>query len=128
MRVCDFDGTVDIADKTALIHRLRSVRRGRYGAFILSHQDLYPCLFVHFNDTLAYVHYFRSEDHPGFQPNGLPPDGCTQGGHFLQVDGSEADSIDVPPCAVVAADIALSAACDFLKSSALPPSVSWFEL
>ncbi len=128
MQVLDFSGTIEILDDDALSHRLRSVRRGRYGAFILSGDELNPCLFVHFNDDLAYLCYFPSDRHPGFVPDGPPLDGCPESVHFLQVDGSEADSIDVLASSVVAADAACSAACEFFRSPTRPPSICSFEL
>jgi hypothetical protein len=128
MQILDFDGTTDVSDEDALSHRLRSVRHGRYGAFVLSGQNLYPCLFIHFNDELAYLSYFPSDRHPGFVPNGPPPVGCPDSVHFLQVDGSEADSIDVLASAVVTFGAACSAACEFLRLPTRPPTICTFEL
>lgn len=128
MQVHDFDGIADISDPTFLVDRLRSVRRGRYGAFILFGENRTPCLFVHFNNALAYLCYFPSDGHPGFVPDGLPPDGCPGSVHFLQVDGSEADSIDVPASSVVTPEAAFAAACEFFRLPRRPPSICSFEL
>jgi hypothetical protein len=128
MNIDDFDKTgLVILTPADLRKRLQSVRRGRYGAFHLYH-DYYPMLGVYINDTIAYLHYFPSEDHPGFQPHDMTPDGCPSDVHFLQTDGSEADSIDAPDSTLVSVDAAYAAAVEFFHLATLPPSISWFEL
>ena len=129
MYVDDFERNADTVDTEAeLLTRLRTVRRGDYGAFFLYHTEPHPTLSVQFNRDIAYLHYFPSDDHPGYQPCQMTPDGCDGDVHFLQTDGSEANSFDVSSDALVSADVAYIAAIEFLRSAELPPSVSWFEL
>ena len=81
-----------VTTEAELLARLRSVRRGRYGAFFLYHVVRHPFLSIQFNGDIAYLHYFPSENHPGFQPRGVTPENCSEHVHFLQTDGGEADS------------------------------------
>ena len=129
MQIDDFDGNaITVNTETELLARLRYVRRGRYGAFFLYHAARFPALSVQINGEIAYLHYFPVETHPGYQPRDLTPDGCPAEVHFLQPDGSEAESFDMPDYAIVAADAAYVAAIEFFNSRALPPSISWLEL
>ena len=128
MQLYDFDGSVIISNEGDLLTRLKSVRRGNYGAFELSHENDFPALFVEFNRNIAYMHYFPAEEHPGYQPKDMTPDGCPNVVHFLPIKGSEADSIDMPDYALVSAETAYAVAVEFFRSPDLPRSVSWFEL
>jgi hypothetical protein len=127
MRVEDFEGTHEIGDETVLRERLSSVRRRHFGAFILSHDDLFPCLYVLVNNNRAYLHYLQSEQHAGFQPRTTGNDDESYI-HFLQVNGYEADSFDMPSFTVVELKIALDAACEFFHSPSLPAAIDWCEL
>ncbi len=128
MHVCDLDGDTLVAGEDHLLRRLKSVRRGGYGAFVLHHGDLYPSLFVHLNRDLAYLHYFPAGGHPGYQAQDMTPEGCVGEIHFLQTNGLEADSFDMPDDALVSEVAAYNASVEFFRSPELPPSVSWFEL
>jgi hypothetical protein len=129
MYVDDFDCNANLVTTEAdLLARLRTVRRGLYGAFFLYHEHPHPMLSVQFNGDVAYLHFFPSDDHPGYQPCRMTPDGCDGDVHFLQTNGTEADSFDMPNDTLVSADDAYVAAAEFFRSADLPPSVSWFEL
>jgi hypothetical protein len=128
MQLEDFDGHTAIDTEDVLLTRLRSVRRGVYGAFMLSHADLYPALSVQLNHDFAYLHYFPGEDHPGYQPRGMTPNGCTGDYRFLLTNNCEADSFDMPAYTLVSAQAAYAAAIDFFRAPVLPNSVTWFEL
>lgn len=129
MYVDDFDcSTSRVATEVELLARLRTVRRGHYGAFVLYHEHPYPMLSVQLNGDVAYLHFFASKDHPGYQPCQMTPDGCDGDVRFLQTSGTEADSFDMPSDALVRADVAYVAAAEFFRSAELPPSVSWLEL
>jgi len=110
-----------------LLVRLRSVRRGADGAFILDHGGG-GALFVHIHGDAAFL-WFQpdTEDHPGFVPNGM-----WSGDHhdvrFLQVNGTESDAIFVPWWQLLPVDAACRAAIEYLHSPTLPTSVTWFEL
>ena len=77
-------------------------------------------LSVQINGTIAYLHYFPAEKHPGYQSRDMTPDGCPADVHFLQPDGGEADSFDMPDYTLVAVDAAYVAAVEFFHSPALP--------
>ena len=113
-----------------LMQRLRSVRKGDFGAFILWHKDGGPSLWIHTNKDLAYLHFFpdKSSDHPGLQPTGMSPMHCDASVKFLQTSGAEADSITVPQDKLVSVDLAYRAAIEFLHKPGASTSVSWFSL
>jgi len=55
MDIEDLEGRVCVHDEQELVRRLRSVRKGKYGAFILSHDAQGPALWVHIDGSIAYV-------------------------------------------------------------------------
>ena len=122
------DGRLAVVAEGTLLDRLRSVRRGAYGAFILSHEEDGPSLWVHMNGDKAYVHFFpaRDSDHPGFQSTSSSP-GLSLC-HFVQTDGGEADSFDISADTVVTVDLAYTAAVEFFRDgSSMPASITWRE-
>lgn len=123
-------GSVDVQGSDELIARLRSVRKGPYGTFVLWHDETGPSFWVHINNDVAYLHFFRDQkyDHPGFQPTGMAPEDRSDGVHFVYINGSEADGYTMPPQTLVSVDAAYKAATEFLKEPVLPASISWFEL
>lgn len=129
MEVLDFAGSccVDCADE--LLARLRSVRRGADGAFILHHHGDDESLWVHINGEAAFLCFFPDTDgrHPGFVPHGMWA-GEQQDVRFLLVGGDEGSAIRVPWTQLVPVDTAYRAAIEFLLSPTLPWSVRWFEL
>ena len=130
MEVVDTQGRFEALDPTSLIARLRLIRVGPYGAFVLWHTTDGPSLSVHVNGEFAYIRYFPSQstNHAGFQPIGMTPSGCEHDVHFVQSDGGEADSFDMTPAAVVAVDLAYRAAAEFLADPGRPGCVKWLEL
>ena len=128
MEIEDMDGRLVVVAEGKLLDRLRSVRRGGYGAFILSHEDDGPSLWVHMNGDKAYLHFFRDRDgdHPGFESTSTSPGHSSC--HFVQTDGDEADSFDISGDAVVAVDLAYTAAVEFFRDgSSMPASITWRE-
>ena len=105
-------------------------RKGPYGAFHFSHADPHPWLAVLINDTAAYVHYFPSDGHPGFQSLAVPASATDSDEtvRFLQAGGCEADGFDLPTYTTVPADLGLAAARQFLHTSSLPNCINWGEL
>ncbi len=130
MNVWDFDGTVQVDHEADLLNRLRSARQGSFGAFVLSHDDAGPALWGHINGDVAYLHFFpdQSGGHPGFQPVMKSPPSCGDRVRFLQIDGSEADSFDMPRGTLIDLETAYKAAGEFLRNPSLPTSVNWIEL
>jgi hypothetical protein len=130
MYVEDLKDRIYVDRPEDLIDRLRSVRKGRYGAFFLSHDDSGPSLSIHINGGVAYVHFFPDNlgRHPGFQPVGMSPIDCEESVHFLQTDGGEADSLTMPKQTLVSLEVAYRAATEFLNSPVLPASIRWLEL
>jgi|APTNR8051073442_1049403.scaffolds.fasta_scaffold06895_2 hypothetical protein len=104
-----------------------------YGAFMIYTAVGEPELWLHFNDDIAYPHYFPTSDgsHPGWQPESeerpehvnLPETII-----FLQVGAIMADRIEMPRETTVSKRKAIAAAKEFLMDQQLPPSISWFEL
>src|SRR5215468_6637098 len=125
MYVHDLEGLVQIDRPEDLLSRLRSVRKGPYGAFILSRDDIGPSLWIHINRNVAYLHFFletQSTSHPGFQAWGKDRV------HFVQIDGGEGDSITMPKQTLVSLEAAYKAATEFFNISTLPSSIRWSEL
>jgi hypothetical protein len=126
--VWDLDGFSQAESEEELLSRLRLVRRGPDGAFILSHGGDGE-LFVHINGEAAFLWLlpYRDGRHPGFVPNGMwsveQPDV-----RFLQVDGTEADAVWISWRQLVPVDVAYRAAVEYMHSAARPPSVAWSEL
>jgi hypothetical protein len=128
VEVLDFDGSCQVERDDELLARLRSVRRGRDGAFILSH-DGDESLWVHINREAAFLCFFpdRNGGHPGFVPDGMWS-GEQRDLRFLLVGGDDGSAIWVAWWQLVPVDVAYRAAVEFLHSPSLPPSVTWFEL
>jgi hypothetical protein len=136
MLLYDLEGETRIGQEAELMHRLGTIKKGEYGAFILSHAkdsasvDDGPCMYVHTAGALGYVHFFKGgeERHPGFQPSAHAPITSEREVRFLQVDGTEADAITVPAEIAISAERARQAALEFFRVPELPASITWFEL
>lgn len=128
MQVLDFDGCCTVAGEGELLARLRSVRRGPDGAFILSHGGE-ASLWLHVSGEAAFLSFFPDKDgtHPGFVPDGMWA-GEKRTVRFLLVGGDEGSAIRVPWWQLVPVEVASGAAVEFLRSPTLPPSVRWSEL
>jgi hypothetical protein len=128
MELWDFDGCYEVARDDELLARLRSVRRGPDGAFILSHGGE-ESLFVHFHGDAGFLWFVPDRDgkHPGFVPQGMWP-GERREICFLQTNGIQADSILVPWWQLVPEQAAYRAAVEYLHSPTPPSSISWLEL
>jgi len=127
MEVLDFDGSGDVRDENGLLRRLRSVRRGEFGAFVLSNGE--SALWVHINGEAAYLWYLANsnERHPGWVPDGMWTE--EQGEFkFMIVGGYDADAIFPPWWQLVPKETAYRAAVEFLHSPGRPRCINWFEL
>src|SRR5262245_66651771 len=96
VEVLDFDGSNLAERDDELLARLRSVRRGPDGAFVLSHGGD-ESLWVHINGEAAFLCFFpdRNGGHPGFVPDGMWS-GEQREVRFLLVSGDEGSAIRVP--------------------------------
>lgn len=128
MKIHDLSGSFETDNAIEIVHRLRSVRSGFYGAFHITGDHDLPCIPLHFNGNTAYIHYFPAEDHPGWQPTNMTPLDCPDNVHFLNTDGTEAGSFDMPASTLVDADTAIEAILEFAASLEIPRSIKWFEL
>jgi hypothetical protein len=128
MEIEDMEGRFAVVGEGELLDRLRSVRRGAYGAFTLRHDEDGPSLLIHVNGGKAYLHFFRDGfgDHPGFQSTSSSPTDPLR--HFVQTDGGEADSFDISGDTVVDVTLAYVAAVEFLRDRSMPSSITWREL
>jgi hypothetical protein len=130
VKLYDLDGECRVSSEGELLARLRSVRHGADGAFILDHgePDDGPSLWVHIRGDVAHVHYFPGGRQTDYAPDGMWPNGLTETVQFRLVGGSAGDTISVPPWQLVPADVAYRAAVEFFHSPAPPACVSWMEL
>ncbi len=128
MEVFDFDASYQVERDEELLARLRSVRRGCDGAFILSHGGD-ESLWGHINGEAAFLCFFPDKNgrHPGFVPDNMWG-GEQHSVRFLLVGGDEGSAIEVPWWQLVPVDVAYQAAVEYLHSPALPSLVRWFEL
>src|SRR5262249_51687611 len=128
MELWDFDGRHRVERDDEVLARLRSVRRGPDGAFILSHGGD-RSLWVHIHGDAAFLWFLPGQDgkHPGFVPEGMWQ-GEQRDVRFLQTSGTQADSITVPWWQLLPVEAAYRAAVEYLRTPARPSSVSWFEL
>jgi len=127
MEIHDFDGACRVERDDELLARLRSVRRGADGAFILDH-GAGGTLWVHINGDAAFVWFCPAGDsHPGFVPDGMWSGDRTDV-RFLLVGGDEGSSITVAWRQLLPVDAAYRAAVEYLYSPSPPASVTWFEL
>src|SRR5262249_48639799 len=77
MNVTDFDGECQVEEVEELLARLRAVRRGPDGAFILDHGGE-QSLWIHINREAAFLWFCPGPDvegqsHPGFVPHKMWP-------------------------------------------------------
>ena len=128
MEVHDFEGSCRVERDDELLARLRSVRRGADGAFILDHGGA-ESLWVHINGDAAFLWFCPDGDgsHPGFVSDGMWS-GDRRDVRFLLVGGDEASSVSVPWWQLVPVDAAYRAAVEYFHSPSPPASVTWFEL
>ena len=128
MKIIDFSGTFETEDADQIADRLRSIRDGDFGAFYVAGASNYPYVAVHFNAEVAYLHYFPSDGHPGFQPTGMTPNGFADHVHFLNIDGTEGSAFDMPASTIVDAETAIAAVLEFATNVEMPLSIDWCEL
>ena len=128
MQVTDFDGSFQVQSADELLARLRSVRRGDDGAFVLDHGGP-ESLWLHVKGDAAFVWFCidPATGRAGFVPDGMWA-GAREGVQFRLVGGSAADDIEVPWWQLLPPETAYRAAVEYLHSPARPASVSWFEL
>jgi hypothetical protein len=128
VQVTDFEGSCKVQSPDELLARLRSVRRGDDGAFILDHGGP-ESLWLHVNGDAAFVWFCLdpATGRAGFVPDGMWA-GERQGVRFRLVGGSDGDTIEVPWWQLLPPEVAYRAAVEYLHSPARPASVSWFEL
>jgi hypothetical protein len=128
LRIDDMQGELRVEGREDLLRRLRSVRRGDYGAFMLTHEheESDRGLFIMINKDVAHL-YFTLDEYAGqdsFQPIGMTPPGCPEQVHFLQTTCTEAD-FDIEKELLVSTDVAYGAAAEFLESPNPPLCVRW---
>jgi hypothetical protein len=135
MFVIDFDGEVSLRSQTNLERQLTFSRKGRYGAFILSHRKGGPELWIQVSKDVAYLHYFPDADylvHAGYQPTGMTPAGCKRKVRFRVLASRSKEFggtyVTMPPDNLVSMTDAVVAAKEFFKDATLPRSIRWLAL
>jgi hypothetical protein len=152
MVVEDFDGTVVVETDVDLLHRLRSVRRGDLGVFILSHEGADESLWIYINNDDAYLMFYPDSvgGHAGYVSIGEPDPSGERKACFPQLEagasiGASPDEDDWDRDArvevrgdggtfvirgehLVPVAVAYAAAQDFLRQGGRPRSVAWLDL
>src|SRR5262249_38780872 len=135
MIVTDFHGVAKVRSQKELERRLTSSCKGGYGAFILSHRNGGPSLWIHVNKGVAYLHYFPDPDyliHAGYQGTGMTPAGCKRKVRFRvlrsRIEEFGGAYITMPPDNLVSLPDAVVAAKEFFKDATQPASIRWLEL
>jgi hypothetical protein len=135
MMVNSCDGEARVRSQKDLVRRLKSNRKGDYGAFILSHGKVGPSLWIHIRKELACLHYFPDPDyliHAGYHPTGMTPAGCKRKVRFRVLPSRIEDFggayFTESPESLVSLSDAVIAAKEFFKDARLPASIQWLEL
>lgn len=121
--------TFQVESVFTLEEKLKTLRKDKYGAFVLSRQEDGPSLWINVNNNIAYIHYFTTLDgsHPGFQPADMNSADFPESVHFWGLDG-ESDSFDMPNSTLVPVELAYLAAKEYFEHEGRPKSIQWFEL
>jgi hypothetical protein len=101
---------------------LRNSRKEGFGEFQIS-EKRYPAMLIHINGSLAYLHFFTADKHPGFQAIG---DITAHEEVTFRQEGH--GDFSMPRAVVVTADKAYQAAAEFFASRRLPGCAEWMEL
>ncbi len=128
MKVDSPTGAISVESSEELVDLLSKAGNGDRATFYLSHLSPFPLLSVHLNDLHAYVHYFPSDQHPGFQSHHMTPEDCPEEVSFHYAPGEAGDLITMPKSCVVHRDDAIKAASEFFGSLERPASLDWIEL
>ncbi len=94
--------------------------------FWLAHDGAkHPSLAILVRGDVACLHYFPTEQHPGFLSQGYGEELDPSGSTAFAMGGEETE---IPNTAVVRIYEAVESAKEFLVSNALPRSTKWLEL
>ena len=131
MQVDDFHATGTHVNRTELEDRIKSIRHGKYGAFIIYKSDYGPQLFINVNSDLAYIHYFddSSGANAGYQPDRSgQSDMPRMTIDFIQVDKDVANGFSMPMQCIVPLSDAIAAALEFFDVYKRPSCINWLQL
>jgi hypothetical protein len=124
VKVEHFGGSVEVADSAALDAVLGERHGDDANEYFLCGAEPYPLLALLVHGSVACLHYFPREDHPGF----LSVGGGVAGEGRAFYTNKPTEVIEVPGDAVVSFEQARDAARDFLRDGVIPSSVRWIEL
>lgn len=129
MLVGSYHRTWDVHNEQSLELALASRDSRGGGVFWLEHmQDKFPKLAIRVSGDVADVHYFPTEDHPGFRVlggKGLPEGGMTT----LIFDGCDPGTgEDTPNEFVLTLETARATAMHFFQTGKRWDGVEWCEL
>jgi hypothetical protein len=115
-------GNQIVSTREELLVILRSSRSGAFGEFWCGERGC-PTLAIHMNGDAAYLHFFPTDRHPGFQAVG---DKDAKGNVTFTQEG-EVD-FSMPRTVVVSIARAYEAAAQFFERPSLPSCIEWTEL
>ena len=138
MWVWDFEAPLDavqLASEAVMLLRLDAVRRGRFGAFILSPHhspDTAPQLWIQINGTFAYLHLFDdlTGASAGYQAREMRVPGCADEVRFIQIgEAEDAPGNMMPGYTLCSLADCYRAASEFFRHPAsMPRCIDWTPL
>jgi Immunity protein Imm1 len=128
MIVGDFSGEIEVEDERQLANALRRRHAGELNAFWLcDKQKERPALSILAKGDLAYLHYFPTEDHPGYASIGRAG-GLASGETTDFCMALDEYPVPIQNNRIVPFHMAVKVAKEFLRSDELPKAIQWFEL
>ena len=125
MRVEHFGGTDQIHSSAGLCELLKKRYGNDANEFFISGKDRYPLLSMLVRGSVACLHYFPREEHPGF----ISATGTNElDGVLVFYTNTATEEIEVDARAGIPFEQAQAAAKEFLALGAMPASVQWREL
>lgn len=127
MKIEHFDGSLEVSDTSSLEKALAARSARNANEFWLCGNERYPLLAIMICETLACLHYFPTDGHPGFisvaKSCKLP-----QNVTVLFYTNTADEEIEVASESAVPLQLALEAAREFFVSKNIPRCVDWVEL
>lgn len=123
-----FSGATCVSSVDELIETLNRRFDGANELWLSHDGAKHPALAILVQGGLACVHYFPSENHPGFLSQGAMTELSPSGVTVFFIGGTGQEPTEMPNTTVVRFSDALDAAKEFFLSEARPVSLKWLEL